>query len=86
MRTSAMLSRAQNTFHHNPRLRGPVSSVSYMLLLCLHAIFQQKILTIALVIAKFKYLTFDPLGGVKGGRVKLCHCHAYLQALGNHGV
>ena len=21
-----MLSRAQNTFHHNPRLRGPVSS------------------------------------------------------------
>ena len=22
-----MLSRAQNTFHHNPRLRGPVSSV-----------------------------------------------------------
>ena len=26
MRTSAILSRAQNTFHHNPRLRGPVSS------------------------------------------------------------
>ena len=26
-----------------------------------------KILTIALVIAKFKYLTFDPLGAVKGG-------------------
>ena len=26
-----------------------------------------KILTIALVIAKFKYLTFDPLGGVKRG-------------------
>ena len=26
-----------------------------------------KLLTIALVIAKFKYLTFDPLGGVKGG-------------------
>ena len=25
-----------------------------------------KILTIALVIAKFKYLTFDPIGGVKG--------------------
>ena len=24
-----MLSRAQNTFHHNPRLRGPVSSVLY---------------------------------------------------------
>ena len=22
-----MLSRAQNTFHHNPRLRGPVSSI-----------------------------------------------------------
>ena len=22
-----MLSRAQNTFHHNPRLRGPVSSL-----------------------------------------------------------
>ena len=30
-----------------------------------------KILTIALVIAKLKYLTFDPLGGVKGGGVKL---------------
>ena len=29
-----------------------------------------KILTIALVIAKFKYLTFDPLSGVKGGGVK----------------
>ena len=27
MRISAMLSRAQNTFHHNPRLRGPVSSI-----------------------------------------------------------
>ena len=35
-------------------------------LLCLYAKFQQKILTIALVIAKFKYLTFDPLGGSKG--------------------
>ena len=44
-----------------------------------------KILTIALVIAK-KYLTFDPLRGVKGGGVKLGHCHAYLQALGNHDV
>ena len=30
-----------------------------------------KILRIALVIAKFKYLTFDPLVGVKGARVKL---------------
>ena len=30
-----------------------------------------KILIIALVIAKFKYLTFDPLGGVKGDGVKL---------------
>ena len=45
-----------------------------------------KKITIALVIAKFKYLTFDPLGGVKGGGVKLWHCHAYLQALGNHGL
>ena len=45
--------------------------------------FQQKILTIALVIAQLKYLT---LGGVKRGGVKLWHCHAYLQALGNHGV
>ena len=27
--------------------------------------------TIARVIAKFKYLTFDPLGGVRGGGVKL---------------
>ena len=25
-----MLSRAQNTFHHNPRLRGPVSSIIYL--------------------------------------------------------
>ena len=25
-----MLSRAQNTFHHNPRLRGPVSSIQYV--------------------------------------------------------
>ena len=32
--------------------------------------FSKNILTIALVIAKFKYLTFDPLGGVKGGGVK----------------
>ena len=30
-----------------------------------------KILTIALVIAKLKYLTFDPLGGVKTDGVKL---------------
>ena len=45
-----------------------------------------KILTIALVIVKLKYLTFDPLGGVKGGGVKLWQCHAYLQALGNHGL
>ena len=45
--------------------------VSYLLLLCLHAKFQQKILIVALVIAKFKYLTFNPLGGVKGGGVKL---------------
>ena len=36
---------------------------------CLRAKFQQKILTFALVIAKFQYLTFDPLGGVKGGGV-----------------
>ena len=36
-------------------------------MLCLHANFQQKILIIALVIAKFKCLTFDPFGGVKGG-------------------
>ena len=26
------------------------------------------------------------IGGVKGGGVKLWHCHAYLQALGNHGL
>ena len=30
--------------------------------------FQQKILTIAF---KFEYLTFNPLGGVKGGGVKI---------------
>ena len=65
---------------------NPVWYVSYLLLLCLHAKFQQKILIIALVIVKFKYLTFDPLGSVKGGGVKLWHCHSYLQALGNHGL
>ena len=68
---------------------NPVWYVSYLLLLlllCLHAKFQQKKLIIALVIAKFKYLTFDPLGWVKGGGVKLWHCHSYLQALGNHGL
>ena len=59
---------------------------SYLLLLCLYAKFQQKILTNALIIAKFEYLTFDPLGGVKGGGVKLWHCRSYLQALGNHGL
>ena len=48
--------------------------------------FGKKILIIALVIAKFKYLTFDPLGGVKGGGVKLWHCYSYLQALGNYGL
>ena len=62
---------------------NPVWYVSYLLLLCLYTKFQQKIITIALVIAKYKYLTFDPLGGVKGGGVKLWHCHAYRQALGN---
>ena len=36
----------------------------------MYAKFQQKIFTIALVIAKFKYLTFGALGGVKGGGVK----------------
>ena len=30
------------------------------MLLNLHAKFQQKVLTTALVIAKFKYLSFDP--------------------------
>ena len=65
---------------------NPVRYVSYLLLRCLHAKFQQKILTIALVITKLRYLTFDPLGGVKGGGVELWHCHAYLQALGNHGL
>ena len=58
----------------------------YLLLLCLHAKFQQKILTIAFVIEKFKYLTFAHWGGIKGGGVKLWHCHAYLQTLGNHGL
>ena len=75
-----------NRLGPRPSNWNPVWYVSYLLLLCLYAKFQQKILTIALVIAKFKYLTFDPLGGVKGGGVKLWHCHAYLQALGNHGL
>ena len=65
---------------------NPVWYVSYLLLLCLHAKYQQKILTIALVIAELKYLTFDPLSGVKGGGVKLWHFHAHPQALGNHGL
>ena len=39
---------------------NPVWYVSYLLLLCLHAKLQQKILIIALVIAKFKYLTLTP--------------------------
>ena len=65
---------------------NPVWYVSYLLLLCLHAKFQQKILVIDFVIATFKYLTFDPLGGVKGGGVKLWHCHSYIQALGNHDL
>ena len=42
-------------------------------------------LTTALVIAKFKYLTFDPLGGVQS-EVKCWHCYAYVQALGTHGL
>ena len=57
---------------------NPVWYVSYLLLLCLHAKFQQTILQIAWVIAKLKYLTFDSLGGVKGGWLKLWHCNAYL--------
>ena len=73
-------------FGIRPSNWNPVWYVSYLLLLCLHAKFQQKILIIALVIAKFKYLTFDPLGGVKGGGVKLWHFPSYLQALGNHGL
>ena len=75
-----------NRLGPRPSNWNPVWYVSYLLLLCLYAKFQQKILTIALVIAKFKYLTFDPLGGVKGGGVKLWHCHPYLQAIGNHGL
>ena len=75
-----------NRLWPRPSNWNPVWYVSYLLLLCLHAKIQQKILTNALVIAKWKYLTFDPLGVVKGGGVKLWHCHAYLQALGNHGL
>ena len=75
-----------NGLRHRHSNWNPVWYVSNLLLLCLHAQFQLKILTIAQVIAKFKYLTFDPLGGVKGGGVKLWHCHAYLQAFGNHGL
>ena len=37
------------------------------MLLYLHSKFQQEILIIALVIAKFNYLTFDPLGGGQRG-------------------
>ena len=34
-------------------------------------IISAKVLTIALVIVEFKYLTFDPLVGVNGGGAKL---------------
>ena len=47
----------------------------YLLLPCLHAKFQQKILTIALVIAKFKYLTVDPLGGQRRWGKTLTYRH-----------
>ena len=61
--------------------------ISFISIVALHACkISAKMLTIALVIAKFEYLTFDPLGGVKGGGVKLWHSHAYLQALGNQGL
>ena len=43
-------------------------------------------MTIALIIAKFKYLTFDLLVGVKGDGVKHWHCQAYLEAPGNNGL
>ena len=47
-------------------------SISFISIVALHACkISAKMLTIALVIAKFEYLTFDPLGGVKGGGVKL---------------
>ena len=45
-------------------------SISFISIVALSKI-SAKMLTIALVIAKFEYLTFDPLGGVKGGGVKL---------------
>ena len=56
-----------NLLGPRPSNLNPVWYVSYLLLLRVHAKFQQKILTIALVIAKLKYLTYDPLGGVKEG-------------------
>ena len=68
-----------------PSSWNPIWYISYLLLLCLQAKFQQKI-TIALVIAKFKYLNFYHFGGVKRGEAKFWLCHAYLQALGNHGL
>ena len=44
-----------------------------------------KILTIALVIAKFKYLTLSLRWGQRGwGKTLTLSC--YLQALGNHGL
>ena len=46
----------------------------------------EKILIIALVIANLNIWPLTPLSGVKGGGVKLWHCHSYLQALGNHGL
>ena len=66
-----------NGLRPRPSNCNPVWYVLYLLLLSLHAKFQQKILTIALVIVKFKYLTFEPLSGVKRGGVKLWHCHVY---------
>ena len=75
-----------NGLRLRPSNWNPIWYVSYVLLLCLQAKFQQKISTIALVNVKLKYLTFDPLGEVKGGGVYIWHCQAYLQALGNHGL
>ena len=47
-----MLSRAQNTFHHNPRLRGPVSSCKQNIRQC-H-------LFIGATVALYNHITYDP--------------------------
>ena len=55
-----MLSRAQNTFHHNPRLRGPVSSIIERLPWRIHCIVS---VSKTLYVLKFKLSVRRCTGG-----------------------